>query len=367
MRAFLGLRRSHLIALAVAAAAVAWMATGTLNGAREGTATAAPAPATPAASPLLRVRVREITAEPIRGEVIIHARSEPARKVTLRAEVDGRVVAVGPERGARVRRGELIVRLDPRARKARVAEAESLLAQRRLEYQAARRLEASQYQSEAQVARARAALEAARAALERARVELANTEVRAPFDGILERRPVEIGAYLGAGKEVAEVIETDPLVIAGAVSQRERNLLRVGARGEATLITGERVSGTVRYLSAQSDSATRTFRVELEVPNPDGVLVAGVTAEIRIPTGSRPAHRLSPAALALDEAERIGVKSVDGEGVVRFHPVEIVRAEAGAVWVAGLPERVRVITVGHGFVRAGERVVPVLEGEAPAT
>jgi multidrug efflux system membrane fusion protein len=115
----------------------------------------------------------------------------------------------------------------------------------------------------------------------------------------------------------------------------------------------------LRYLSRRAEPETRTFRIEVVVPNPDLEIAAGMSASLRLRFGETSAHRLSAALLALDEQHRLGVKVVDDADVVRFVPVDLVRAESDAVWVAGLPDPVRVIVVGQGFVRDGDTVVPV--------
>jgi membrane fusion protein, multidrug efflux system len=129
-------------------------------------------------------------------------------------------------------------------------------------------------------------------------------------------------------------------------------------------VTGRVVEGQVRYIAAQSDPATRTFTVELEVPNPNGRFAAGISAELRIGFERTLAHRVPASLLALNDDGVLGIKAVgDGEEVV-FYEAEVVRAEADAVWLAGLPEQVRLITVGQGFVRAGDQVRPVPEAAA---
>jgi len=100
------------------------------------------------------------------------------------------------------------------------------------------------------------------------------------------------------------------------------------------------------------------------VPNPDGALRAGLSAEVRIPVGEVSAHFVSPALLALDDDGRLGVKTVAGDDRAAFHAVDLVRAETDGVWVTGLPQRVRLITVGQGFARAGERVRPVTAADS---
>jgi len=352
---YLAARQSVLIALVLALLLAGWMASGLIAASTEKPPAASQLPAP--RDDRVRVRVRTSTAEAIDREIVLSGRTEPARSVTLRAEIDGRVVEVAAARGAAVRAGDAIVRLDPRDREAQLREARARLRQRELEHEAARKLSADNFQSRTQLAQASAQLEAARARLRAIELDLANTVVRAPFDGVLEERAVELGDYVPEGAEVARVIERHPLLVTGYVSQQEIHLVRPGMRGRARLVSGQEVEGTVRYVASESAPATRTFRIELEVPNPRGELVLGVTSEIRIAVERHRAHHLSPALLALDEADTIGVKTVNEDDTVEFHPVNVVRSAADGVWVTGLPETVRVITVGQGFVHPGDRVM----------
>lgn len=355
------LKKAHLIAGALALALAGWLISGQL-----GVGDPAPA-ATPAAqseAPVPSVRVREVQAEPVQQEIVVNGNTEPARVVELRAETDGRVVELGPARGAAVEEGELLFRLDPRDRAALVSQAEATLRQRELEATAAEQLGERGFQAETRVAEAQAALEVARAALARARLDLAHTEIRAPFDGILEARPVEIGDFVDVGDAIARVIEQDPFVVTGQVAERDIGRLAAGMPGEARLVTGQTVDGRLRYVGSQADAGTRTFKVELEVDNPSGRFAAGVSAELRIAYEQALAHRLPASLLALSDEGQLGVKAVDEGNQVIFYPAQIVRAEADAVWLAGLPERLRVITVGQGFVRPGDEVRPAPEGPA---
>lgn len=356
MKRFFAARQSYLLALGLALALAAWMLSG--HGpdpeAQPAGETAAHAPEP--RDPLIHVRVQTYHAEDVQRELVISGRTEPARSATLRAEIDGRVVAVEAARGRPVRQGQPIVRLDPRDLEAQLAEARALVAQRELQHQAAQRLQQRQMQAETAVAEAFANLQAARAMLKRIEVLMANTVIRAAFDGVLDQRPVELGDYLTAGDTVARVLEQDPMVITGHITEQDVHLVEPGQVGDARLVTGERVSGRLRFVAAEADEATRTFRVELEVPNPAGTIAAGVTSEIRIPSQSMAAHFLSPALLSLNDAGEIGVKAVNDDGVVEFHPARIIRAGADGIWVSGLPESLKIITIGHGFVRPGERV-----------
>ena len=94
------------------------------------------------------------------------------------------------------------------------------------------------------------------------------------------------------------------------------------------------------------------------MPNDDGAIPAGISAEVIIPTGEATAHFLSPSIVSLDTQGTLGIKTVDAEAKVTFFPIQIVKAQIDGIWVTGLPEAVDVITVGQGFVNAGEIVAP---------
>ena len=295
--------------------------------------------------------------------MVLHGRTEPARTVWLRAEIEGRVIAINAERGARVKAGEVIARIDVRDRPALLVQAKAEVKQRELQYQAAQKLFRQNFQSETDVAETFAALEAARAALIRMQIELSNAFVRASFDGVLDQRPIEIGDYVLAGDPVARVLEQDPMLITGYVAQGDVHQIKTGAKGSAELVTDESLQGTVTYVASESDKETRTFRVELEVANRDYRIVSGVIGEIRIPTQTFSAHFVPPSLLTLNEADELGVKALGKDGVVEFHHARIVRATPNGLWMTGLPETLRIITVGHGFVRVGDRVRSVEESE----
>jgi multidrug efflux system membrane fusion protein len=312
---------------------------------------------------LLRVSVQTSHARPVTREVTVSARTEPNRMLELRAEADGEVVEVIADRGARVAAGDPIVRLDVRDRMARLDEIEALIEQHELQYQAALDLRERQLLSEVQIAEARARLAGSRAELVDIRLQIRHTEIDAPFDAFVQDRSVELGDFVRIGDAVAELVDTDPLIIVGEVNEREIGSLAVGRPGTATLVDGTPVTGTIRYLSPVAAQGSRTFRVELAVANPDGVLRAGMTAQLQLATEDTEGHLLAPSLLTLADDGQIGVKSVDSSNTVRFNAVELLRSTEKGIWVTGLPSVLDVITVGQGFVIEGQLVDPVLLDE----
>jgi multidrug efflux system membrane fusion protein len=352
--------KSYLIALAVALVLGAWMVSGQFAD-----EPAAQTEATPAAAAPMSVEVVEVTARPVQRFIESEGDTEADQDVQLRAETAGRVSAVRVEQGERVAAGDTLLTLAMGDRQARLAEAEARVAQRQADLDAAEQLQRDGYQSEIAVREARAALESARAQLAAIREDIANTTVTAPIDGLLQSRAVDVGDYVRVGDALARLMTTDPLVAVAHVAQQDIRQIELGRRAELTLATGDRLTGRIRYISAAAEAGSKTFRVEVHADNPQGLPV-GVSATIRIPLGAARGHFLSPAWLSLNEAGEMGVKTLDDDNRVAFEPVEVIRTQRDGVWVAGLPDSIRLITVGQGFVQAGEQVDPVM-AEQPAT
>jgi len=354
---------SYIVALLLALGAAGWVASGRLA---EGDGLP-PAQKPPAAlsvaetAPAVRVRRIEPVARTL--EEILRGRTEAIRKVDIKAETYGRIVALPVERGQEVEEGEIVAKLSLDDRQARLREANALLEQRRIEHNASKKLNDKGFRSDTQVAGTQAALEAAEAAVALAQSNLDNTVIRAPFAGLLDERPVEIGDYLKTGDMVAMVVDLDPMLVVANASEQIVGQLAPGQEGFARLGNGdgEEIAGTIRFVSSVADPATRTFRVELAVPNPNGKIADGLTAELRLPLGKVQAYRLSPAVLSLTDSGVIGVKIVDDEDRVSFVPVKIVASDSDGIWLTGLSGAVTLITVGHEFVRAGQKVHPIDE------
>jgi multidrug efflux system membrane fusion protein len=345
------IKKSYLTAVLIAGVAGAWILSGQIGSSE------APAGGETTIAvvepPPLSVRVQRLTAARKRRDIVVRGQTEASRHVDLRAETNGRVAHAAAAKGAVLEKGGLIVTLAADDRPARLTEAKALVEQRSIEYRAAKALSEKGYRAKTKLAEARAQLDAAAATLARIQTDIAHTGIRAPFAGVLETRVVELGDFVDVGDPVGKLVDLDPILVVAYVSERDIAKVTVGTPGRARLVTGEELQGTVRYVSAV------TFRVELEVPNPALDVKEGTTAELRLPAGILAAHRVSPAILSLSDEGRVGVKLVNGDDVVEFHPAQILGDGPDGVWLGGLPETITVITVGQDFVQPGTRVVPV--------
>jgi membrane fusion protein, multidrug efflux system len=364
------INRSYIIAGAIAIGAAVWVASGSfISNGEDSDPSAASVPisqgkANPDTELAIAVRARVLTAQNRVSDVIVRGRTESLRRVDLKAEIDGRIDELPVEKGAQVAAGDLICRLALEDLPARREEARALLRQHELEHKAAKALSSKGYRAETQLAAAAARLVGSRASLARIKTQIKYTGIRAPFDGVLDGRPAEIGDYLQKGDICGTVVDQDPFLVVGQLSEQDVGLVTLDILGTAQLITGRTVFGKVRFISGTADPRTRTFRLELEVANPGHELRDGITAEIRLPVKRITAHHLSPALLTLDDTGRVGVRIVNQSGAAEFKPVTVEGDDGDGVWVTGLPQTVTVITVGQDFVTDGRTLTVTLEDDS---
>ncbi|MDF1668709.1 MAG: efflux RND transporter periplasmic adaptor subunit [Roseovarius sp.] len=204
---------------------------------------------------------------------------------------------------------------------------------------------------------AKAGVEGARAAVAAATKEIDRLAIVAPFAGLLETDTAELGSLLQPGDLCATVMQLNPIMLVGFVPETDVSRVELGAAAQAELVSGNLVSGSVVFLSRAADPTTRTFRVDIEVPNPDLALRDGQTAEIVIAAEGKNAHLLPQSALTLDDTGALGVRLVTEQDRAQFHPVTLLRDTPDGVWLDGLPERANVIIIGQEYVGDGVGVI----------
>ena len=321
-------------------------------------AEAAPEEAVAEEAPARRVRVvaQHSVQEPVETAVVLRGRTEAARRVEVRAETAGLVVSEPLRRGADIAAGDALCELSSGTRAAALAEARARKSEAEISFTAAERLSEDGFASRTRLASARAALESAQAAVDAAVEEMARLVMHAPFDGILESDTAELGTLLQPGALCATVVQLDPIRLIGFVPEMQVDQIEVGAQAGARLTSGRTVTGEVTFLARAADPATRTFRVEITLPDSGGTIRDGQTAEIGIAATGTEAHLVPGSALTLDDAGRLGLRTVDDDSRVRFVPVDVVRDTARGIWVTGLPEAADIIVVGQEFVTDGVAV-----------
>lgn len=367
------------------------------------------------AAPLVKVVVLRSVARQVDTAVTLRGQTEAARTVDVRAETSATVVSEPLRKGARVEAGQEMCRLDEGTRgtalaqaraqldeaRARVPESQARLAQSlaqleeaRINLNASSKLSDSGFASTTRVASTEAALATAEASVESARAglqgaqsgiqtaqaavataqkEIERLTIRAPFGGMLESDTAELGSLLQSGSLCATIIQLDPIKLVAFVPETEVARVALGApatahlaRGSGALTgnsrsSGKEVQGRVTFLSNSADETTRTFRVEIEVPNRESRIRDGQTAEIQISAEGATAHLLPQSALTLNDEGTLGVRTITPDAIVEFHPVSLMRDTPEGVWLTGLDQTAEVIVLGQEFVIAGVKVAPTYQ------
>jgi len=186
-------------------------------------------------------------------------------------------------------------------------------------------------------------------------VELNRTEVKAPFSGYLEQI-VKPGNFLERGQVCATIIQLNPITFIAEVPEFNINKVRSGQDVTLDLITGETVNGKLTFVSKSASTSTRTFKVESQVKNNNGQIRDGITAEMTINIEKVLAHQISPSILILNDAGKLGVRSVK-DNIVIFHEIFILEDSASGLWITGIPDTLELIIQGQGFVEDGQKVL----------
>jgi multidrug efflux system membrane fusion protein len=286
----------------------------------------------------------------------VRGQTRANRIVDVRSEVSGVVEQVPGEKGKRVKAGDLLCQIAVDSRRSDLAEALANLKSSQLEYDGIRDLNKRGLQSEIILAKAKATLEQSRARAKRSELALQKTRIVAPFDGIVEKQPVEAGHFLSPGATCVTLIEIDPILVIGQVAERSIAGIHLGDEVQVQLITGEEYVATVSFIGRSPDANTRTYPIEVTIENPGDSIRAGLTSTMQVPIGEEIAHLISPASLILDDAGVVGVHIVDEKNIVHFKAVKIVSEDTGGVWVTGLPEMINLITIGQEEVFEGQVV-----------
>ncbi len=349
-----------LLAIAITLTLAAWLALGDLQRFQE-----APPESEPAAEPApARVEVSERRAEPHSPRLVLQGHLTADRELTLRARQAGRVEALPVAEGERIEAGTVLLALARDELPTRLEQAEAELTLARAELAGADDLRRRELLSNTDYLRLQSG--AARAAAEVAslRRQLDDTRPPAPFDGVLDRLDVELGELLQAGETFGRLVDDRHLVARAWAPQRDAQELEAGLPAELRLLDGSRLEGEVSLVGRRAEEETRSFPVEARVANPEGRRLAGASATLVITLPEREVQRLSPALLELDDDGRLAVKHLDDEDRVVLTAVTLVDSTPQEARVAGLPERVRLITLGGGLVGPGERVTPVAAASA---
>lgn len=306
-----------------------------------------------------KVQIKRFIPQETTKSLTLYGKSEANSRAVIRAKVAGEIINVKTEKGRYVKANTHLANIEKSALPQQLAQAEGLLAERLLNYNAVKSLNDKGLQGRASLAEMNSLLLAAKTVVKQLHLQLQYTDIQAPFAGILQQQFAEKGDYLQVGDAIFSLENTDPIIIRGDTTEHYINDLKLGQRVSATLLSGEKISGNISYIAAYSDPQSSTFRIEAEFSNPDLKILSGISVKLAIPLFPVKAIYISPSTLAMDAQGNLGVKLVKDDRVV-FKTINLVEADTEGVWLSGFSEPVDIITLGQGFVKPGDQVLAIV-------
>ena len=187
-------------------------------------------------------------------------------------------------------------------------------------------------------------------------VELNRTEVKAPFSGYIEQI-VKPGNFLERGQVCATIIQLNPISFVAGVPEYDINKVRINQKVNLELVTGQSINGELTFVSKSASPDTRTFQVESQIENLDGLIKDGLTANMTIEIDKVKAHKISPSILLLNDEGKLGIRIVTKGNIAKFVEIIILEDSEEGLWITGISEKVEIIIQGQGFVEDGQEVI----------
>jgi RND family efflux transporter MFP subunit len=312
---------------------------------------------------IINVEVEEVGSETFIEEIRLTAAARANQDVQVSAEESGVVREILVDKGSRVTAGQPLMRIDDAVLAAQMEQARSAADLAAETWQRRRSLwEEDRVGSEIAYLEARAVAEQTAANLKVLEERLARTTIRAPFDGVLESRAVEVGTMVSPGTIVGRVVDLNPVKVVAGVPERYATDVEVGAMARVTFdVLGDEVfEAPIRYVGSTVEPRSRTFPIEVVLPNARRSIKPEMVASMSVVR-----RRVDEAVVVPQDA----LVRVEG-GYVVFAAVEsargtiaeVRRVEVGptqrdmVVIEAGITTGERLIVVGQKSVADGDRV-----------
>jgi multidrug efflux system membrane fusion protein len=280
--------------------------------------------------------------------------SEAEFVVIVSSKASADIVKIGAKEGNDVNKGDVLVTLDAGTLPEQIRAARANLDVAKKRQEVAVRLAKENFSAPLEQAERSADYQNALVKLMLLQEQLSDTIITSPVSGHLENLHFEVGERMRSDMPVATILGLDKLSVVVAVPQTEISNIKIG-NAATVMVSGVTRQGEVTKIATQSNSATRTFGVTIDMPNSDRSLRAGMSVEATINTGLVEAFGVSPAHLAVTENGQLMAK-ISRDDIVRLVPIEIVRTGSALVYVSGLADDTVLLTVGQAFVSDGDAV-----------
>ncbi len=289
---------------------------------------------------------------------------ETSNDIMIAAEVSGRVVSHSVKEGETVQKGQNILRIDDSKLKQEKARLEAMTAQAKETYDRLKKVyEEDGIGSELDYLNAKYAYDQSYSALESIKVDLANTEIKAPFTGVVETKSVEVGEMVSPGMPVVRLIGANDFKVTAGVPARYANAISTGDDVDIWFDTQDRdtLSGNIGFTGTSINPQNRTFRIEVELPGSSDQYKVDMIANVRLKTNQQEGVLVisEEFVYSKDNEYVVYVLGRDGSGntVAEERKVTLgLSYKTDVIVENGLQVGDQLITLGSAFLDDGMRV-----------
>jgi RND family efflux transporter MFP subunit len=318
--------------------------------------------------PAVRVITLTLKPERLEDKISLPAEVEPFEDLWVKAEVKGQVVSIPAKEGRLVKKGQLLVKLDDRDYRSRLARIDANYRLAKQDFERMTALVKKNIAAESKLDEIEARLEDLTAQRNEAQRSLDRTSITAPISGRLNEIKAKKGDLLDVNQQVAQILQFNKVKV--MVGVPESDVAAVFDLNEAEVIIealeNRKVKGRKIFLSSQPRTLARLYDLELMVPNPDGRILPGMFGQVEL------------VKRVFDQALAVPLYAVITRGDERFVYVEkdgqaekrLIKLGVLVGWQihveAGLNAGERVIVVGHRFLDDGQAVKVIKDVSDPS-
>lgn len=304
----------------------------------------------------IKVETKIFFAKNIDQSITIQGQTIYNKKIDVKSETKGSIISINFERGNRVKKGKSLLNISKENRVELENSAKELVKVNEIEYLSVKQLVEKGLSSKSKLRMAAYNLSDAKSKLKDIELDIENTNIIAPFSGIIIEKKIEVGDYVTSGNVLLTIVNLNPIKVQAYLSEFDINKIKKNTKAIIENSNGIRKEGKITFISPSAEISTRTFEITIEADNSDLAFKSGITTSIIIEGSKLQAHKISPSILTLKDDGSVGVKALSKENTVIFFPIQKVKDTVDGMWVSGLPNEVNLIISGQEYVTIGQSI-----------
>ena len=295
------------------------------------------------------VKVMELSPRPFSEYLQITGIVEARNRIQIIAEEGGTLHKVIRDKGSITKKGDVLAKIQNKILEASFNEAKAALGQAELDYSSKKVLFSKKAISENEYLASKFGLERAQAANALNEARHSKLLIKSPMDGYVNDRLYDIGAYVSPMTPIFDFIDNAEMKISAGVAERFLDDISIGTIGEITFdaLPDLNLQSTVSFINRSIDPMSRTFQVELKIPNPDRKLTPQMIANVKLLRRSYENQIVIPLDAVIESEEGRYVFVVNSDNKAQKSPINIRAIYLDSVLVDGLSENQKLVVVGQ--------------------